>query len=322
MKAHATMLGTASRPHENFWKTRNVLITGATGFVGRHLLQRLLKAGSNVHATTRARMPAPQTSVHWIPLDLTNSDALFTAVEVIQPDLVVHLGGRVSGAVDPNLVEPTFRTLLTSSVALLAAAKAGSIGRLVLIGSADEARLGEAPGSPYGAAKAAMTAYAKMYAEAFSAPVICVRLTDTFGPGQAPQKLLPYTAAAVLRGERPRLASGVRKADWIYIDDVVEGLLTAASDAPDGAELDLGTGVLRSNRAMVEGLLRELHSDIEPLWGTLPDRPGEPERAANLAETMKILRWRPKISLGEGLRRTAWGAIRDAQNGMSVDNAL
>lgn len=320
MEHHAGLLGAASRPHENLWEARDVLITGATGFIGRHLLQRLLRAGANVYATTRTRPPTHRSSVHWIPLDLTNSDALCTAVEVIRPELVIHLGGRVSGAVDPALVEPTFRTLLTSSIALLSATQAGNIGRLVLVGSADEARPGEAPGSPYGAAKAAMTSYAKMYAEAFSAPVVYVRPTDTFGPGQASQKLLPYAAAAVLRGERPRLASGARKADWIYVDDVVDGLLTAASHAPDGAELDLGTGVLRTNRAMVEGLLHELESDIKPLWGALPDRPGEPERAANLAETMQVLTWRPQVSLGEGLRRTAQEAIRDARRGTRLDD--
>jgi UDP-glucose 4-epimerase len=164
-------------------------------------------------------------------------------------------------------VLPTFGTLLASSVALLSAVQDGDVGRLVLVGSTDEPCAGGTPASPYSAAKAAMTAYAKLYAEAFAAPVVCVRPSETFGPGQAPTKLLPYAAAAVLRGERPRLTSGTRRGDWIYVDDVVDGLLAAARDAPDGAEVDLGTGRLRSNREVVEGLLAALGTDVRPLWG-------------------------------------------------------
>ena len=293
-----------------------MLVTGATGFVGRHLVPRLGAAGARVYATTRAPRTTrvARSDVRWVPLDLTDDAALLDVVRTVQPDVVVHLGGRVSGAVDPHLVLPTFGTLLASSVALLSAVQDGDVGRLVLVGSTDEPCAGGTPASPYSAAKAAMTAYAKLYAEAFAAPVVCVRPSETFGPGQAPTKLLPYTAAAVLRGERPRLTSGTRRGDWIYVDDVVDGLLTAARDAPDGAEVDLGTGRLRSNREVVEGLLAALGTDIRPVWGALPDRPGEPERAADLTHTIDVLGWRPRVSLGEGLQRTADAARRKAQD--------
>jgi UDP-glucose 4-epimerase len=296
-------------------------VTGATGFLGRRLLPRLVTAGARVHATTRMASTPRIADVDWVPLDLTHGDELFTAVEAIQPDVVVHLGGRVSGAVDPGLVLPTFDTLLASSVALLAAAQAGSIGRLVLVGSTDEPQSGGAPASPYSAAKGAMMAYAKLYAEAFAAPVVCVRPAETFGPGQAPTKLLPYTAAAVLRGHRPRLASGTRRGDWIYVDDVVDGLLVAAQDAPDGTEVDLGTGVLRTNREVVDGLIEALGSEIRPVWGALPDRPGEPERAADLAHTTRLLSWRPQFSLRDGLDRTARAARLAALDAIRLDDS-
>ena len=256
--------------------------------------------------------------MRWISLDLSDEEALGAAVRALQPDLVIHLGGRVSGAVDPDLVLPTFGTLLASSVALLSAAQAGAIGRLVLVGSMDEPSPGVTPASPYGAAKGAMTAYAKLFAKAFAAPVVCVRPAETYGPGQSPAKLLPYTAAAALSGERPRLSSGTRRGDWIYIDDVIDGLLIAAQEATSGADLDLGTGQLFTNREVVEGLLHALRVDIRPMWGALPDRPHEPERAANLAETMQAVRWRPRISLSEGLHRTAEAARREAGRGSTL----
>lgn len=287
---------------------RRVLVTGATGFLGRHLVPRLATAGAGVYATTRTSVPAVAGPVQWLPLDLTDDSALRTAVRAVGPDLVIHLGGRVSAAVDPGLVGPTFSTLLSSSITLLAAAQSGEIGRLVLVGSTDEPRPGDTPASPYGAAKGAMTAYAKLYAEAFAAPVVCVRPSATYGPGQSPTKLLPYCAACVLRGERPRLSSGTRRDDWIYVDDVIDGLLVAGAHAPAGVDLDLGTGMLHRNRDVVEGLLRALGSEVAPLWGALPDRPHEPERAADVERTRRVLGWRPRVGLGEGLRRTAAAA--------------
>jgi UDP-glucose 4-epimerase len=293
------------------WAGHSVLVTGATGFVGRTVVPRLVDAGAQVHATSRT--PPPQSSaVHWITLDLDDVDALRATVRGIRPDVVLHLGGRVSGAVDPGLVAPTFRSLLASSVALLSAAQSGDVGRLVLVGTTDEPRAGEVPASPYSAAKGAMTAYAKLFAEAFSAPVISVRPAETFGPGQSAGKLLPYTAATVLRGEIPQLSSGRRRGDWVYIDDVVDGLLEATANAPDGADLDLGTGVLRTNREVVEELLRALGSDVVPNWGALPDRPTEPEHAADVEHTAAVLGWRARVSLQDGLRRTAAAARASA----------
>lgn len=294
------------------WAGDRVLVTGASGFLGGHVAARLLARGATVHATTRNRAPAGSDDVRWSVLDLADGDAVAETVDAVRPDTVFHLGGRVSGAVDPGLVAPTFQSLLASSVTLLAAAQAGRIGRLVLVGSTDEPHGDEVPASPYGAAKGAVTSYARMFAAAFATPVVIVRPAETFGPGQAGGKLLPYAAACALRGEAPQLSSGRRRGDWVYVDDVVDGMLSAAREAPDGAELDLGTGVLRSNREIVDGLLRVLGTDVAPAWGALPDRPAEPEHVADVEHTARVLGWRARIPLEEGLRRTAQAARRAA----------
>ncbi len=273
------------------------------------MVSRLIDYGADVHATLRGDPARERMDVRWVPLDLSSFDAIYSSVGTLLPDVVIHLGGRVSAAVDPALVAPTFTTLLGSSVALLASAQAGHVGRLVLIGSADEPRPGELPTSPYGAAKAAMTAYASLYATAFDTPVVSVRPTETFGPGQGPTKLLPYVASSALQGTVPQLSSGRRRGDWVYVDDVIDGILLAATEAPNGADLDLGTGVLRSNRQMVEGLLTALGTDVVPAWGALPDRPAESERAADVESTERVLGWRSRVSVEEGLRRTA-AAVR------------
>lgn len=95
------------------------------------------------------------------------------------------------------------------------------------------------------------------------------------------------------------------------MDDVVEGLLAAASDAPSGAEIDLGSGVLRPDREVVRGLLAALGSDIEPVWGALPDRAVQQCRAADIGQAGHLLGWSACISLAEGLRRTAAAARQE-----------
>lgn len=284
-----------------------MFVTGATGFLGRHAVARLVAAGARVIGTAR-RPRADRDGVRWAVVDLNDADELCAAVDETRPDVVLHFGGYVSAAIDPAVVVPTFTTLLTSSVALLTAADQGRMGRLVLIGSVDEPRNGRAPISPYGAAKAAVRSYAQLYANAFATPVVIVRPADVYGPGQARSKLLPHVADAVLRGQRPQLSSCQRRADWVYVDDVVEGLLAAARDAPAGAEIDLGSGVLRPDRDVVQGLIAALGSSIEPAWGALPDRAVEQDRMADVDEAGRLLGWSARTTLADGLRRTAAAA--------------
>lgn len=291
------------------WQSRRVLVTGATGFLGRHLVPRLATVGATVVALSRSGA-AVDGAERAVALDLEDPQAIGRFVRELNPDVVFHLGGRVYGAPDAGLVRSTFATLLASSIELLAATEAGDVGRLVLAGSTDEGEAGVAPASPYGAAKAALSTYAKLYGEIFGAAVVNIRLTEVFGPGQAPSKLLPYAAAAALRGERPRLSSGRRRGDWTYVADAVDGMVTAAQAAPDGSEIDVGTGVLRANREMVEGVLAHLGTAVTPHWGALPDRPAEPERPADTERTARLLGWRATTPHAEGLRRTADAARR------------
>jgi len=126
-----------------------------------------------------------------------------------------------------------------------------------------------------------------------------------YGPGQRAHKLLPYVILALLRGEAPRLASGRRGVDWIYVDDVLEGM-SAAMLAPgaEGSTFDLGTGALVSIREAVELVVELIGTKVEPLFGALPDRPVEQERVADVATASEKLGWKARTSLKDGLSRT------------------
>jgi nucleoside-diphosphate-sugar epimerase len=282
-------------------------VTGATGFLGRAVASRLVETGALVTGTSRR--PQEQRTHRWACTGLDSAAQVDELVTETDPDVVIHLAGHVGAASDPSLVGPTFDSLLVSAVGFLDALERGRLQRLVLIGSFEEPAAGRAPASPYGAAKAAATTYARLYAR-WGADVVVVRPAMVFGHGQAAGKVLPYVARSALSGTAPELASGARLADWVYVDDVVEGLLLAAERAPAGSEVDLGTGVLTSTRDVVEALVAALDVGVRPRWGALPDRLEESFRPADVSGAEQLLGWRPRHTLQDGIRESArrWAA--------------
>jgi UDP-glucose 4-epimerase len=137
-------------------------------------------------------------------------------------------------------------------------------------------------------------------------PVVNLRVFMVYGPGQSDQtKLVPYVVTSLLRGEPPKLSSGDRPVDWVYVEDVADAFLTAAR-RPDlaGETIDIGTGELVTVRSVVEQISEMMGAVIQPEFGTLPDRPLETVRAADVEETRDRLGWQPRTSLAEGLSAT------------------
>ena len=110
---------------------------------------------------------------------------------------------------------------------------------------------------------------------------------------------------SLLRGEAPQLTSGERQVDWVYVEDIVEGLLAAArAPGVEGQTIDIGSGELVSIRTLVEHLVRLINPQMQPLFGALPDRPLEQIRVAKTANAAALMGWEPTTSLEEGLKRT------------------
>jgi UDP-glucose 4-epimerase len=148
-----------------------------------------------------------------------------------------------------------------------------------------------------------------MFLSLYGTPVATARPFMVYGPDQPDAtKVVPYVITSLLRGETPTLSSGQRLCDWVYIDDVVDALLVLA-DAPDviGRVVDVGTGRLHTVRHVVETISTLVGAGVEPVFGGLPDRRGETEAVADVAETARVCGWRPSTDLYEGLKRTvAW----------------
>ena len=108
-----------------------------------------------------------------------------------------------------------------------------------------------------------------------------------------------------MNNEPPELTSGTREIDWVYIDDVIEGIIRSAiADQIDGQTIDLGSGNLVTTQELVQKISTEMHSETQLLFGSRKDRKMEQVRRANIENTYEKINWRPRVSLEEGLART------------------
>jgi UDP-glucose 4-epimerase len=291
---------------------RTVLVTGATGFTGQALCRALVTLGARVHGLARSAEESPQGVIPW-SVDLRDAARVEIACNEIAPEYVFHLAAQVTARQELDLVRTMCEHNLLGTVNLLLAVVQGNCRRIVTAGtpeeSAEEVRRATVA-SPYAAAKMAATIYTRMFHRLYHLPVVTVRPFLTYGPRQEENKLIPYTILKLLRGESPQLTSGKRLCDFVYVRDVVRGMLRA-SLAPglEGQTFDLGTGHPMSIRTAVECISKMTGTAVPVHFGAIPDRLGEPALIADSESTRLNLGWEPRWTLLVGLMETiAWYA--------------
>lgn len=281
-----------------------VLVTGATGFIGRHTIEHLLAEDTEIVAL--GRRPLEDGRFRSIQCDVTVAESVSEAVRTARPDSIIHLAGLANGHDDPDLILPTFTANLTSTVHVLDAALTHGVPRIVLSGSLDEVAPDDdpCPTSPYAASKTGATMYARLAAR-HGLDVVNARVFMGFGPHQPSHKLIPSVAASFLRGEVPVIHAPDREYDWIYVGDIASALthlaLKQPSTPPEYRQLDVGTGVLTSIRSVVH-LLAEIcgrPAELDPAADT------GGERVIRRADTapMRSIGWASQIPLRTGLER-------------------
>ena len=297
------------------WHGRHVLVTGGTGFIGRHLTARLLEAGADVWVgvypqEAAGRIAALSDRVKRVPLDIQDAQSALYAAGRAPFQVVFHLAAV--GVTDPG-IDPALALTVNAkgTVHLLAALRGRDVQRVVITGTsleygARETREGLDPINAYAASKVAAWAFGRMFWRAYGLPVVTARLFQVYGPGQLPPALVPATIRAALTGQDFAMTPGGQERDFVYVKDVVEGLLAAAS-APDaeGQSLDLGTGTAQPIRQVVERAWLLARGTGEIRAGALPYRPGEIVHiVADADHTAALTGWRWRTGLDSGLRAT------------------
>jgi nucleoside-diphosphate-sugar epimerase len=304
----------------NFWHGRKVLITGATGFLGRHLVSTAVRSGAVVITTSRSE--ATTGAAMHVPMDLGDRVRLFAMVREIEPIAVLHVASAgVSGKAE---LGELMRTNVMGTDNLLAAASAlPEAPAVVLAGSGYEyapqsRNLTENdpvfPVSPYGISKAAASFCAGTYAGHM--PVTLLRLFNIYGPCEREPRLLPYVVACAKAGRAVELTACEQVRDFVFVKDIA-GLFWRALECPpqNGSlrTLNVGSDSPVPLKRFVIVLLEVLHEkglDPRVQFGARPYRAGEPMYyAANPRHLLETLGELPPTTLEEGIRESVEAMI-------------
>jgi nucleoside-diphosphate-sugar epimerase len=297
---------------------RPVAVTGAAGFVGANLCERLAAQGHAVVAWVR---PGSSPRSAWRrpalagcdvrEVDLLDRHAVSTALGEVSPQVVVH---AARGDVAPSAPWNEAASTSLDGTANLLAAIGDSVTppRLVHLGSSLELRAADrplreddpiGPDSRLGEIKAAEAERVRAHFAAGGHGAI-LRVFSVYGPWEAPHRLIP-TAIRCLRESAPLslTAPGFRR-DWIHVDDVVAAILLAsAADAPDG-EFHVGTGVEHDSDVVVQALARHAGRSLEIRRDHAPHATDRSHWCADPERARTVLGWRARIALDEGLGET------------------
>lgn len=300
---------------------RDVLVTGGAGFVGSRLAARLAGGGARVTVLDRPGAPVPGAlagRVAFRPADLTEPAGVAAALAGLEPAAVFHLAAWTGGrgrADDPEAWRLSLRVNLDGTLHLLFAllARGGPLPRVVRTGTMEEYGDGPAPFredqreravSPYSASVAAATQASHALAARNGLPLVTVRPSVIYGPGQDESFFLPSLVRACVEGREFAMTAGTQTTDYVHVDDVVEALLAAAAnEAAAGGIVNAGSGREVAIREVAEKVAALAGTGAKLLPGARPDRPGEaPRRFLDVAKAERVLGWRARTDLDEGLR--------------------
>lgn len=300
-----------------------VLIAGATGFIGRNLVQRLLADGNDVIAFVRegSEQPAEWAGrVDCIVLPDGGADDLVAALGGRRPNVVVNLAayGVAPSNRDPGEMVRANISLAVHLVDLAArqgasVVMAGSCSEYAEPRSADPMEEG-APLEPvklYGATKAAGGLMAMTRARQSGVPMRLLRLFNVYGPGEAAHRLLPTLVRAKLTGDKVALSAGTQIRDFVYVDDVAEAIVRSAgklgtkAGAGSCEALNVCTGEGTAVCDFVSAAAERLGLSEDQLgFGDIPMRPDEvPVVIGNSTKLRLDLDWRPSYDVREGVRK-------------------
>ncbi len=288
-----------------------ILVTGATGFIGRVLVPHLLWQGHAVTALAREgyaetgwppEITAVRPQLHVVYADLRNWQLTVRAVRDAQPDVVIHL--VAVGVADPFLpVDTAVRHNLTGTLNLLRACfeKTVTTRQLIVARTPGE----RASMNVYAASKAAAWNFCQMYGRTQQWPIHGAMIFQAYGPGQSPRNLIPAAITAARAGQDFPMTAGTQQRDWIYVTDVAAGLsaMLGATLMP-GETIELGSGQTTSLLNVVQIIYQLTGRGGRPLPGALPSRPGEVEvQVANAAMTSERIGWGTAVTLEQGIRQ-------------------
>jgi len=309
------------------WKRKTVLVTGAGGFIGSHLIEKLVNLGAKVRAFVRYNSRNDWGLVETLPLntkeeievimgDLRDSETIKGVMKDV--DVVFHLGALI--AIPYSYVHPreVVETNIMGTLNILNAAKEYRPEKIIhtstseVYGTAQYVPIDEKHPlqgqSPYSASKIGADKLAESFYRSYDLPVNTLRPFNTYGPRQSARAVVPTIITQALAQNKVLLGSLEPTRDLSYVDDIVDGFIKAAeSEKSVGEVINIGSGFEISINDLANKIISLIGKKVKIISDPQRIRPPKSEVERLMADNSKakeLLGWEPKVSLDEGLRKT------------------
>ena len=311
----------------SFWDGRSVLVTGATGFLGSHVVAALLDAGAAAVVLARDSVPLSPIAETWtgrvatVRGDILDQEVVERTLGEYDVRTVLHLAAQSQVGVANRNPASTYDSNIRGTWVVLEAARRSPMVEQVVLASSDKA-YGAQPElpytedmpllavNPYDVSKACADMLGQSYHSTYGLPVTITRCGNFFGPGDRNwERIIPGTARSVLRGERPVLRSdGTMIRDYLYVVDGATAylrLVEAMASSPDvaGEAFNFSTEEPKSVLEVVDLVQRAAGTDLEP---DIQDRASAeiPEQHLSAGKARRVLGWEPSMSLETAIAET------------------
>jgi dTDP-glucose 4,6-dehydratase len=312
------------------WNDREVLVTGAGGFIGSHLTERLVNEGASVRAFVRYNsrgevgllsqlLPKTLSRLTVIAGDLRDVEAVRAAARGV--DTIFHLGALIAIPYSYRHPREVIETNVMGTLNVLSATREYGVSRVIhtstseVYGTAQYVPIDEnhplQGQSPYSASKIGADKVVESFYRSFELPVATLRPFNTYGPRQSARAVIPTIITQALTRDQIRLGSLQPMRDFTFIEDTVRGfLLAAAADGAVGQEINIGSGNCISIGDLARKIMALVGRELPLVTEEERLRPVQSEvmrlHASN-RRACDLIGWQPQISLDAGLARTvAW----------------
>lgn len=301
---------------------RRALVTGGGGFIGSHLVRRLLGEGYGVRVLDnfatgrRENLASVEDAVDLVEGDVQSYERVHNATRGV--DLVFHQAALPS--VPRSIQDPltTNATNVTGTLNVLLAARDENVERVVFASSSSlyganpnlpkREDMACAPIAPYAVSKLAAEGYCRSFFSVYGLETVALRYFNIFGPGQDPMSqyaaVIPRFVTLALAGKRPVVhGDGEQSRDFTYIDNAIDANLLAATTGDIGGEvMNVACGARISLNSVIKSISKLIDQEIDPIY-TDP-RPGDVQHSlADISRAEALMGYVPKISLEAGLER-------------------